>query len=180
MNVDYRYCLSPSLAQPGEASYVLAHLAGRTLWHRMYDNLPSLEKELGGKSTEVLLTFLADCEQQGKSLDWRMYLIFFEWLHQRDLISNANHDSFLLECLGAAAARWAGEIVHVGMYRMVLGCNDTGLVVGIARSTAIDKPAKIYRVSIDASIPTGPRFQFSLSPHADRWSIDNWQAVFPD
>lgn len=180
MAIDYRCCLDPSLAQQGDAGYVLAHIAGRTLWHRLYDNLPAFEKSLGDRSTEVLLAFLADCERDRKSLDWRASLIFFEWLHRHkpDLADSLGGHTLLIECLGAAGARWATEVVHVGAFRMMLGCRESGLVVGVARSTAIDQPAKIYRLALDNGIPAGARFQFSLSPLADTWSVDRWQAVF--
>jgi hypothetical protein len=180
MAIDYRCCLNPALAQQGEASYILAHIAGRTLWHRLYDNLPTLEKSLGDQSTDVLLAFLADCERDGKSLDWRASLIFFEWLHRHrpDLIKNLSGNTLLMECLSAAGARWATDVIHVGSYRMMLGCKVSGLVVGVARSTAVDMPAKIYQLALDNGIPAGPRFQFSLSSLADTWSVDRWQAVF--
>jgi hypothetical protein len=177
MAINYRCCLDPSLAQPGDRTYTLAHLAGRTLWHRLYDNLPTIERSLGDRSTDVLLRFLEYCEREGKSLDWRMSLIFFEWLLLHEHMENTD-DKPLLECLSAAGARWAAEVIHVGMYRMILACRGSGLVVGAARSTAIDQPARFYRLAIDAQPVSGPRFQFSLSPLADQWTVDHWQAVF--
>lgn len=178
MAINYQSCLDPSLAQREDhQSYVLAHLAGRTLWHRLYDNLPTIERSIGDRSTDILLRFLKHSERERKSMDWRMYLLFYEWLQQYEP-AYATDNITLLECLGAAAARWAGEVIHVGMYRMIVGCRMTGLMAGVARSTAIDQPAKVYQLSLASTIPQGPRFQFSLSPVSGKWCVDRWYPVF--
>lgn len=176
--IDYRDFLNPSAARPGRASHVLAHLAGRTFWHKLYDNTPSLARALGEDgSVEALLAFLADCNRLEKSLDWRMPLMFLTWLggqHGKYVEDDSAH---VLECLSAAAAAWASEITHVGMYRMILVCNRSKLIVGVMRPLTIDSGSRVFRRRLDTLSPLDTRFQYALSAHADQWATDEWRAV---
>jgi hypothetical protein len=176
--IDYRDLFNPSAAKPGRTSFVLAHLAGRTFWHKLYDNTPLLAQALGESgSVDALLAFLADCDRQQKSLDWRMPLIFLEWLRERHPQYVQDDGVHVLECLSAAAAAWAGEIVDVGMVRMILVCNRSRHAVGVMRTSNIDSGSRVFRLQLDSLSPLAAHFQYALSARADTWSTDTWHPV---
>jgi hypothetical protein len=177
-SIDYRNMLNPSAARPGSASYVLAHLAGRTFWHKLYDNTPKLAQALGEQgSVNALLAFLADCDRLEKSLDWRMPLMFLRWLGEQRPNYVDDDSEHALECLSAATAAWAGEVTHVGMYRIILACNQTGFVVGAMRPLTIDSGSRVFRLQLEAWPRLDARFQYALSSRADQWAVDEWRAA---
>jgi hypothetical protein len=176
--IDYRGILNPAAEPRGRASRVLANLAGRTFWHKLYDNTPSLARALGDDgSVRALLAFLADCERQSISLDWRMPLIFLAWLGMQPTKHVEDENAYVLECMTASAAAWAGEITDIGIVRMVLVCSVSKLAVGAMRPLTIDSGARIFRLQLETDLPSDSRFHYAVSAHADHWPATDWRPV---
>ena len=176
--IDYRGILNPSAKPHGRISQVLSNLAGRTFWHKLFDNTPSLAQALGEDgSVAVLLAFLAECDRSGLSVDWQMPLVFLDWLGGQPTRTVDNADDYALECMAAAAAAWAGEVTDIGGYRMVVVCHRSELAVGAMRPLTIDTGPRVFGLQVEMPTALGGRFSYAVSDRPDKWPLGKWRAV---
>jgi hypothetical protein len=102
------YLLHSDGVERGTGQYDLSHLAARSAWHAIFDDLPLLENRLADESSELLRRFRRHCFDSGRSLSWSRHAAFFDWLKSIDCPHVADA-GIVSQFMVAIANAWASD-----------------------------------------------------------------------
>lgn len=169
------FLLSTESLQQGTRQFDLAHLAARSVWHAIFDDLGDLEQTLGTKSTLVIKDFRAWCLDNIKSLDWKRHAIFYNWFINSKY-SSIPVSNFLPRTMVGIANAWANEHTFFPKQtHFVILHSNCQFVFGAKRSLDIRKLAKVIRLEgSDLSRLTTSGFSWACSTS---WNFSEFNSL---